>query len=409
MHLIKAPSGIFHFRMKIPLPAQPYYQYRTEIKRSLMTKKKRIAQPLANKLYNRNKEAISCVLLEFANGCKVTIDQPTPEMEARTAKTILDAAHGGQTSKPAMNLSDLVEQYLPDTKNSVTHRTQTERTGALRAYTSISNTIDQESANRFSDILKNLPPNFKKDDILEQSKQTHKKVISIVTHNKYIGFLGAFNNWLVNRGASDKNFFSGLKMKKGTQAHEERLPYTPEEITLLLKEISRLEGFKYWLPLLGLYTGSRLNELSQLYLEDVTEVDGILCLNITDKRDDQHLKNLASRRLVPIHEGIAQEFKDYLDSLNGDRVFPELTWTKSSFYGGKSSKWFNERFKEKIGLKPTFHALRHTFASSLLSKGVDSRVISELLGHASPGETGRYTGKRNPKILLEAVSLLEFH
>lgn len=417
MHLIKAPSGIFHFRMRIPKEAQPYFQNRNEIKRSLMTRKKRIAQPIANKFYGAYMKKIRevCTTLNDIDiidddGYQYFIRHDTPEQERETARVLMESRSKAHKTSPEtkLNLPDLIEQYLSDTKDSVTDRTQTERRGALRAYMSISSTIDHESANKFSDTLKKLPPGFSKDNILEQSKLKHKKVISGKTHNKYIGFLSAFNNWLSRRGEIDKNYFSGLKMKKNTQAHLERDPYTQEEITLLLHESSMLTGFKYWLPRLGLYTGCRIGELSQLYILDVITEDGILCLRISSGLEGQHLKNMSSNRTVPIHPNLREEFKEYLETLTGDRVFPELTWTKASYWGGLSSKWFG-RFRKKTGLKPTFHALRHTFASSLQAKDVDTRIISELLGHSSPEQTtGRYTGKRNAVQLLKAVKLLKF-
>ncbi len=154
MHLIKSPSGILHFRIRIPKKAQRYFQGRTEIKRSLMTKKKRIAQPIANKLYESHKNALRNVLFELANGTKVNIDHGSTEEDRKTANELLATSLGSTPVKPVINLPEVVEQYLLDTKDSVTPKTQTSRRGALLAYTNAFNTLDHDSANQFSFVLK---------------------------------------------------------------------------------------------------------------------------------------------------------------------------------------------------------------------------------------------------------------
>lgn len=66
---------------------------------------------------------------------------------------------------------------------------------------------------------------------------------------------------------------------------------------------------QYWLPLLGLYAGARLNELCQLCLDDVVTINGVDCLHIRASRPDQKLKTASSERLVPIHSKLkAQGF-----------------------------------------------------------------------------------------------------
>lgn len=59
-----------------------------------------------------------------------------------------------------------------------------------------------------------------------------------------------------------------------------------------------------------------------------------------------------------------------------------------------------ERYSAKAGLpyRVTPHMLRHTFATDLLNKGVDSRTVQEFLGHANLATTQMYLHVTNVKL-----------
>ena len=84
---------------------------------------------------------------------------------------------------------------------------------------------------------------------------------------------------------------------------------------------------KYWLPILGLYHGNRLEECAQLQREDVREGDSVWYFDINDE-DEKQVKNAQSKRRVPIHPKVKTlGFLEHVASVApnvGDRIFPNL-------------------------------------------------------------------------------------
>lgn len=161
----------------------------------------------------------------------------------------------------------------------------------------------------------------------------------------------------------------------------------------------------YWLPILALYCGGRLNELAQLHLSDIIEIEGIWCidfnLDAVDKLDvdeadvvvagDKSLKSINAHRTIPIHRHLLElGFVDYVQALRRagrTRVFEELHFDARKGYGKAAGSWFNERFLGKrLGIerngRKTFHSLRHNFATALGAAQVPLPIKSDLMGHS---------------------------
>lgn len=132
-------------------------------------------------------------------------------------------------------------------------------------------------------------------------------------------------------------------------------------------------GFEYWLPLLGLYCGLRIKEVSQLHLTDVRLSDDVWVLDINRRTRDKSLKNEQAQRIIPLHpELIRLGFLSYCDCLrdkNFYRVFPELTYSKSNAKYGKEPGRKMSAMLKNLGMPRdgtlVFHCLRHNANNAL--------------------------------------------
>ena len=188
---------------------------------------------------------------------------------------------------------------------------------------------------------------------------------------------------------------------------------------LFSTEIYTLKKFKYpyhfWLPLLALYTGARLNELCQLHLLDFETIEGIKIIQISDQNGVKKVKTKAGNRIIPIHpELIRLGLLDFVDSLKkrGEiRLFPELKMSRDG-YGQAASKWF-ARYSTICGVDEegkVFHSFRHTFINNLKQLGIPKEKIAELVGHEEESETfGRYGKSFEVLQMSEVVNGLNFN
>ena len=136
--------------------------------------------------------------------------------------------------------------------------------------------------------------------------------------------------------------------------------------------------------------GLRVSELTGLDLQDL----------LLEQRTLRVLGKGRKERLVPIHERAAAVLAGYLEHRRAFLAQRQLPATPALFLnqrGGRltptSVRSFLAAALEGAAVKARIspHALRHSFATHLLARGMDLRAIQELLGHASLSTTQRYT------------------
>ncbi len=109
-------------------------------------------------------------------------------------------------------------------------------------------------------------------------------------------------------------------------------------------------------------------------------------------------------RMVPVLPAVREALQFYL------KECPYQLETGGPLFVGRQGKRLSPRIiqlkmqalRRALNLPETAtpHALRHSFASHLLSNGSDLRSIQELLGHASLSSTQRYTDLDTEKLLV---------
>jgi integrase len=178
----------------------------------------------------------------------------------------------------------------------------------------------------------------------------------------------------------------------------------------------------YWLPLLALFTGARLEELGQLRPDDVTQhsyPDGdgkdasAWVIRITDDSEaGMTLKNAGSRRLVPVHPELERlgfiAFVQAATAANHIRLFHEL---RPNVYGRLTAKWgewFSRYKRGECGItekRMVFHSFRHTFKHYARHANIIEGVQRQIMGHSSRDVADGYGSGYSLHQLVEGMKL----
>ncbi len=290
------------------------------------------------------------------------------------------------------------------------------------------NTITFESGIYLKDTLTSLPPNilnskkYKNRSIDEILSSNPEKTLSVKTVNKYLDFASGLFKYACKH---NKNFrhnpVEGLRIRQRKRAGDNRAPYNEEDLKTLFHSPEYLKdkhrySYCFWLPVLALYTGCRLEELCQLHTDDIKQMGDIWVLDINEDTPDKKLKTLSSKRIIPLHPRLTDdlhfpEFVGKLKEAGEQRVFPDLNKIGDR-YGHGPGRWFG-RYKKRQGIVPDekgrakdFHSFRKTFTTKLRHNGVEHYMIKELDGHSIKDITVDVYSDRFPaKVLLESAIL----
>jgi len=304
---------------------------------------------------------------------------------------------------------------------------------------------------KFARELSLVSPTF--NDLVALKKAHGRTGISEGECRKILDTLAQIFNWAVAEGDMPANPASKLgseavrkASKRKAKAHEQRDLLSPDDLSKVFSASWFVNGVGdrtakgtfyayrphyYWLPVLALYCGGRLNELAQLYVKDIVAPHGIHCLDFNlegdgkidvdevdaGDADDKSLKNMSSARRVPIPQLVIDlgfiQYVERLRELGHKRLFSELNFDAEKGYGKYAGKWFNDALLgKKLGIprdgKKTFHSMRHNFATALGTLHAAPNQKADLMGHTRKGSTSevRYDKGRfeSLKTLIDQVT-----
>ncbi|WP_170308281.1 site-specific integrase [Parashewanella tropica] len=250
------------------------------------------------------------------------------------------------------------------------------------------------------EIDKKLAVEIKRKVMERSGMGQNHQALSAKRINAILSNFRTFMTWYLAHSDEDKpNPFSGLDVKENRQTQRfERRKFESNELSQVLnyqfKRSNEAQGFRtaaYWFPILGRYTGMRLNEIAQLTPKQIKLEGEIWLIDL----HGASLKTEGSERIIPIHPKLVElgfiEFVKKQRHKGTARVFPELKKGAHSL-GDSISRWFNRTMLKNIGInkddehlngnKIDFHCLRKTFSDELLCMGVELSLVKTLMGHS---------------------------
>ncbi|MGB9743717.1 MAG: tyrosine-type recombinase/integrase [Desulfurella sp.] len=133
-------------------------------------------------------------------------------------------------------------------------------------------------------------------------------------------------------------------------------------------------------------TGLRVSELINLKISDIYFDAGLI--RVVTKGSKMRLLPVSMDVLSKIKDYIANTRSNYLNSESKDYLF--LSRQGKPFTRAAIWKIIKQESRAKgFDLHP--HSLRHLYATHLLERGANIKIIQELLGHSSLNTTQRYT------------------
>jgi len=287
--------------------------------------------------------------------------------------------------------------------------------------------LTDQKIREYRQTIQKLPANlnkiqrFREKTITEIVCMENVEPMELRTLGKNLEKVRSLLRWGHDQRYISEDLTPLLKFKISAEYDDKRHPFTVSDIEALFLSDEMLghsakalnKSYQFWVPLISLFTGARINELCQLDTVDVKREGKHWCISINDE-NDKTLKNKSSRRIIPLSKTLIDigflKFVDQRKRENSEKLFPELNKARDG-YSSVASKWFAS-YKQRCGItnkKKVFHSFRNTCVSHLQEKGFPTEKISSFVGHRIESVTiGVYGQPYSPEALSELANKIDY-
>lgn len=346
------------------------------------------------------------------------------------------------------NLKELVDHYLAEKRASWTDKTL--RTNSAKAVLMVEHlgaqtpvtTITPQDVRGYRDAVRRLHRDYRRragQGFSAKQTEVVSQRIAPKTAKLIFETCKAFFRWAASDAYVPTNPASEIRVDVTGQPKKvtpKRRPFTAAELKILFScpvfRGSRsvhhrfqpgdliIRDAKFWVPILGYYTGARLGEIVQLHLTDV-EVDGpypYIDVNEegpTGPDDRKHVKSAAGVRRIPLHPDVmALGFAAFVNGRRTakqgrKRLFHELRFGADGQASTTTSKWFG-RLLGSCGLDDpslVFHSFRHGVQDAFKNALTPQYVTDRIVGHADGKVSSGYGVGTSLAVNAEAVRALK--
>ncbi len=219
------------------------------------------------------------------------------------------------------------------------------------------------------------------------------------TINRHLAALRTYFYWAIDEGLITEN---PVRVRNTEEPQTAPRSISEREYHRLLRAVQKAGGKRDIAIIQVLrHSGLRVGELCNLELEDI---------RMSERKGKVIVRSGKGRRYreVPLNLDARRALQEYLSDERPDV-------NDSHIFIGQRKNGLKEvaiqdivrKYAELAKLESvTPHVLRHTFAKSLIDKGVDLVTVKHLMGHKRLDSTARYT-KPSKRDLEVAVSRLE--